>query len=486
MANTVTLDFAGDAAKLQRAAKQAADSTDSVGDAARRAGADMDTATAEASRFEKGMGNLGAATAGAQGAIDGLAGGAQALADAQDYSRATAAKLARAQLDVESAVQDGREATRDLAQSQRDLTRAQLDGEEAANDLAGAQTGVKRAALDLEKAQKAVKDAIKEHGRGSIEAREAALDLEDAQTGVKEAAFDVKDAQENAKQAIEDGNVALEDGRRANLDLKESQLNLNDAMHEANPPELQVWADRLNIIAPLLSALVGIIGLVTAVQWAWNAALTLNPIGLVIAAIVILIGIIVLIATKTTWFQDIWKAAWGGIKAAASAVGTWFRDTLWGGLIRPTWDRIKAGGQAVWDWMKKLPGLLKDAFSKVTNFIFAPFRAAFNLVADAWNNTIGRLSWTVPGWVPGVGGNSISAPRLPRFHTGGVVPGRPGQEVPIMALAGERVTPANRSGEGEMIRTIVMIDRDVLIDQIAKGVRNGGGNAQLVLGGRNA
>ena len=40
-----------------------------------------------------------------------------------------------------------------------------------------------------------------------------------------------------------------------------------------------------------------------------------------------------------------------------------------------------------------------------------------------------------------VGGGTIGLPDLPEFHMGGVVPGRPGQEVPILALAGERVLP---------------------------------------------
>lgn len=74
------------------------------------------------------------------------------------------------------------------------------------------------------------------------------------------------------------------------------------------------------------------------IQWLLNAAMAANPIGLIIAAILILAVVIINIATKTHWFQDIWKAAWGGIKAAAVAV---------------------------WDWLKALPGNLASVFSRI-------------------------------------------------------------------------------------------------------------------------
>jgi hypothetical protein len=151
----------------------------------------------------------------------------------------------------------------------------------------------------------------------------------------------------------------------------------------------------------------------TGVQWLLNAALTANPIGLVIVAIAALIAIVVLIATKTTWFQDLWRVAW-----------TWIKNTALN----------------VWDWLKNLPSMIGDAFKKIYDFITWPFRTAFNFVSDAWNNTIGKLSWTVPAWVPIIGGKTISAPHLPHFHEGGIVPGIPGEDVLTVLQAGERVT----------------------------------------------
>lgn len=159
----------------------------------------------------------------------------------------------------------------------------------------------------------------------------------------------------------------------------------------------------------------------TAVQWLLNAALTANPIGIIIVAIGALVAVIIWIATKTTWFQTIWKYAWAGIKTAALAV---------------------------WDFLKGLGRGIANIFMKIGDAVFKPFLNAFNKVSDAWNNTIGKLRWTVPDWVPMIGGNTIAAPTLPKFkfHAGGVVPGAPGSEVMAVLQAGERVMPAGSSG----------------------------------------
>lgn len=178
-------------------------------------------------------------------------------------------------------------------------------------------------------------------------------------------------------------------------------------------------------------------------QWLMNTALLASPITWIVLGIGLLIGAIILIATKTDWFQRGWKAAWGWIKKAASNT---------------------------WDYIKKIPGWLGTAFSRVADVITAPFRAAFNGIAYAWNNTIGRLSWSVPGWVPGIGGNSISVPNLPTFHAGGTVPGSPGEAVLIRAMAGERVSSnAGASGDGG---GWVQIRGDDVLDGLIKGIAN--------------
>lgn len=230
---------------------------------------------------------------------------------------------------------------------------------------------------------------------------------------------------------------------------------------------LQGWADLAGGIAPVITWLAqtkvatlaqaaaskvaaGASRVWAGAQWLMNTALLASPITWIILAIVALIAIIVLIATKTRWFQNAWSASWKWIRSAA---------------------------ENTWNWLKKLPGWIGAAFSKVAGFISAPYRAAFNLIARAWNSTVGRLSWTVPDWIPGIGGRSISVPNLPTFHAGGTVPGWPGQAVPILAMAGERVSSETSSpARGEQwIRVDLGELGDALLAPIARAVQRRGG-----------
>jgi len=162
-----------------------------------------------------------------------------------------------------------------------------------------------------------------------------------------------------------------------------------------------------------------------AAQWILNGAFLASPITWIVLGIIALIAVIVLIATKTTWFQTAWKVAWGGIKKAA---------------------------ENTWNFLKKIPGWLGTAFKFVAKAITAPFRAAFNFVADAWNNTVGSLSFSVPSWVPIIGGNGFSVPNIPKFHTGSASAGAGmGGEFLAVLRSGERVSPTSGSGGGGVL-----------------------------------
>lgn len=239
-----------------------------------------------------------------------------------------------------------------------------------------------------------------------------------------------------------------------------------------------------------------------AAQWLLDAAMSANPIGLIIIAIIALIAIIVLIATKTTWFQTIWSYIWDFLKA----VGAWFAGPFADFFVN-AWNTITGAFSSAWNWIKNtftsavlwvngkalalvglfmsIPGKIKNAFMSLMGVITSPFRAAFNFVADAWNSTVGRLHWSVPDWVPLIGGNSVSAPRLPHFHTGGIVSGALGAETLAVLRAGERVTAGSNSGDA-MSPIIFGSDGsavgDFILDQVRRAVARRGGNAQFVLG----
>lgn len=455
--NVVTLEFAGDAKKLAQASNDARRSVGQVGDASTEASADMANASREAQTYTDRVGQLGAGVTGMTDAVDSAGAAFQGMADLQDAGRAAAMKLARAQADVEQAHLDAEQAVIDLEQATRDLNQAQADGRQSGIDLKQARVDERQANLDAATALKDYNTAVREHGANSEEAQQAAIDLEQAEVDLRQAQEDGKQAQLDWAQAQTDGKQATVDAAQAVRDGKAAQLDLNDAMKEANPSGLQQWADKINMISPILSGLIGVVGLVTAAQWAWNAAQLASPTTWIIAGIAAIVAIIVVIATKTDWFQRAWRNSWKWIKESAANVMEWFR---------------------------KIPGWTGQIFGRVAELITRPYRAAFNMIARAWNNTVGRLSFSVPGWIPGIGGNSFSVPNIPTFHQGGRVPGAPGTEVMAILQAGETVTSRAGSVSGGpqlVIRGDGSQLGDALVDLIRMSMttRNNGDPAAL-------
>src|SRR5262245_12393296 len=474
--NTVAIEFAGDASKLQKAGGQADKTLETVGKSATDTGDKMTVAGKSTDQYVDRVGKLGAAVGGATDALDAVGAATQAVVDIQNAGRERAMRLARANADIEQAMIDTRQAAVDLKQAQEDLNQANLDGRQAGIDLEQAQIDQRQAVLDASTAQKDYNTAVKEHGAGSAEAQQAAIDLKQAQSDLRQANLDASQATADSRQATIDASQATVDATQAVRDGKDAQLNLNDAMAEANPTGLAKFAENIGLVTPLLSALVGVVGLITAAQWAWNIAQLASPTTWIILAIVALVAIIVVIATKTDWFQRLWKFAWGGIKDAAMAVGRFFRDQVWGRWLKPTFDFIVAAGQRVWDFMKKIPGFLAKAWATLATALTAPFRIAFNAIASLWNNTVGKLSFTIPAWVPGVGGKGFDVPDIPKFHAGGTVPGAPGSEVLAVLQAGETVTSRSGSVGGERWLKIDLGDLGAaLLPSIAKAVERQGG-----------
>jgi phage-related protein len=203
-------------------------------------------------------------------------------------------------------------------------------------------------------------------------------------------------------------------------------------------------AGGLTNLGPLFSGVIGKVGALlgvtaaqtaatgtaTTAQWSLNAALLANPIGAIVLAIGLLVGALVLAWNHSDTFREIVTGAFDAVKGAAIGV---------------------------WEFIKDLPGKLLGIAGAIKDAVLWPYKTAFNLVARAWNNTVGRLSFEIPDWIPGLGGKGFSMPRLPEFHAGGIVPGPRGAEVPILATAGETVTPPGRGGAAgpEIIQLVV-------------------------------
>ncbi|MGW2543417.1 hypothetical protein ACWC5I_21680 [Kitasatospora sp. NPDC001574] len=256
----------------------------------------------------------------------------------------------------------------------------------------------------------------------------------------------------------------------------------------------------LNAITPVVLALVAALAIWAAVQWVLNSALLANPMTWIVLGIVALVAAIVVIATKTTWFQTLWEGAMDGLTAAWN--WTWnllkagwdllvnlFMNWTGPGLIIKHWETIKAAFSTAIAWVSgtvksgismvsgwfdalgDLPGKVSGWFSGIGDKIASPFKAGFNSVARFWNSTVGGFSFSIPSWVPMVGGKSWSIPDIPMLAAGGIVPSTPGG---MLALVGE-------GREDEVVMPLSHLD--AMLASVAGTVRSGGdsGPARVVL-----
>jgi hypothetical protein len=74
------------------------------------------------------------------------------------------------------------------------------------------------------------------------------------------------------------------------------------------------------------------------------------------------------------------------------------------------------------------------------------FKTVFNGIASIWNSTVGKISFKVPSWVPGVGGKGFDMPKIPMLADGGLIMN--GATLALVGEAGpEAVIPLDRMSE---------------------------------------
>lgn len=259
-------------------------------------------------------------------------------------------------------------------------------------------------------------------------------------------------------------------------------------------PAIGKVAGMLGFQTAATSAQTAATGGATAAQTGLNAAMTANPIGAVIIAIVALIAVGVLLWKNWDTVKDVLSGVWDWMKTAFGAVKDFignrvsdiagFFTGLPGritGAVGDAFGKVKDAATGAKDWVGDrvgdivsfftgLPGRMANAARGAFDWYLDMFKAAYNAVASLWNAIDFRLpEIDLPGPLGKVGGQTIGLPDLPKFHGGGVVPGSPGSQVPIMAMAGETVVP--RGGAGTVI---VNVYGSVMTEnQLVEVVRNG-------------
>jgi len=216
------------------------------------------------------------------------------------------------------------------------------------------------------------------------------------------------------------------------------------------------------IVVGVIGTLIGVVWVInaavkayTAVQIALNIAMSLNPIGLIIIGVAALIAIIVLVATKTKFFQTIWSHVWGFMKG----VGAWFAGPFAGFFVR-TWNSITSGVSRVYhnvvDYFGKVLKFIGGIKSKISsiasgmwNGLVSSFKGAINLLIRGWNALDFGIHVHLPSFLGGAGFDVDDViPDIPYLAKGGIVRARPGGTLVVAGEGGrdEAVVPLPRGG----------------------------------------
>jgi hypothetical protein len=158
-------------------------------------------------------------------------------------------------------------------------------------------------------------------------------------------------------------------------------------------------------------------------------------------------------------FKGQWGAAWDAV--VQSVRGSWTAITsIFGNALAGIGELLRSAKETVSGAAGAVAGSITGAFGSVkegikntltglAETITAPFRSAFNSIKNLWNTTVAGFGFTVPSWIPGVGGKSWT---IPTMASGGIVMG------PTLALIGEAgpeaVIPLGGHGVGGVVVNI--------------------------------
>jgi hypothetical protein len=138
----------------------------------------------------------------------------------------------------------------------------------------------------------------------------------------------------------------------------------------------------------------------TAVQWAFNAAMSANPLALVVIALAALTAAVVIAYQRSETFRNIVQAA----LAAVAEAGRW----MWENVLKPTWAALQDAWNAVasgisWAWNNIIrpvwdfiAAAAQALFIATAVVVFGPMLLAWKVLSEgvqwAWENLL-RPTW---------------------------------------------------------------------------------------------
>lgn len=225
----------------------------------------------------------------------------------------------------------------------------------------------------------------------------------------------------------------------------------------------KAYAAIIAIMSPFLATIVGV---TLAVRYLYDHWGTIWPKIQEITATVVeavrpyVEKLVSIIQTVVDVLVVLGKIVWEVMKAVWDAI-SWIAPRWW-----DMWKTVYDVVNAIVDFISGMP-------ERVANVGVAIAKAIGNGFVDAFNTIANTINDIIPNRIPLPFGMDIDLdddplPTLRRFHSGGMVPGLPGQEMLAILRAGERVVPAGEPalpGDGMGLTVqgdLVIQDRDIL------------------------
>jgi hypothetical protein len=240
--------------------------------------------------------------------------------------------------------------------------------------------------------------------------------------------------------ATEAANTAQGQFKRFGIALDETKESIGAALLpaiEAVLPYLTKFGDWAAKHPGIILAVGAAIAVIAASIMAVNLAMALNPFSAIIIGVVAVGAAVVLAYKKFEGFRNVVDAVFSGIKVGFDFVVSYFKTLL------------------------------------------TIYKGIFNGIASLWNNSIGKLSFKFPSFVPGFGGKGFDVPNIPMLAQGGIVTS------PTLALIGEgagpeAVIPLDRMGEfgmgggGGVTINVQGGDPQAVVDALTRWYRQNG------------
>ena len=156
---------------------------------------------------------------------------------------------------------------------------------------------------------------------------------------------------------------------------------ITDTFYRLLVPAIQMFADGIKVLAPILGPIIALWGIWTAAQWALNIAMSANPIVLVIGLIALLVGAVIYAWNNFDWFRTAVMAVWNALVTGAQWV--WM-------AIQAAWNGIVVAIQWCWSILQVIFGAIWTAVQAVGGFFVWLWQA---VVVPAWNAIAGAVSW---------------------------------------------------------------------------------------------